>query len=454
MKRSWNVWFSTFKNWTPEPHRQQHENLVLVGESISLSILAEFDVSHIKGLISTRGGTASHLTILARSLRIPMVTAIDNLSLLGSGKRVLIDGNRGLVLVEPESVTFPDHEPEERDKLDPDEWKALSETVTLDGERVSLLANTELDLDLDHARAVAAEGVGLFRTEYLFMSRKDGPINEEEQFQRYQSLAQLLAGRPAYVRTLDIGDEGHPYFLELAGEDEPLLGLRGIRLGLDYPEILIPQLRAILRAAEFGDLRIVFPMISSAAEFARAREIVDQVLSDLRNEGHPVRTDVQVGAMLEVPAAIFCLRDLVELADFFLVGTNDLVQYTLAVGRNNQRVAHLFQPFHPAVLAILTQIIAVTTESETPVIVCGEMAGQPRSAALLVGLGFRQLSMNPMSIDAVRAEIQGVSTAELRLAAEHVLTLQSPRQIEQFVRETPFLAPRQEPQSALEGKST
>ena len=419
------------------------EDLVLVAPTISLAILADFEVSRIRGLVSTRGGRASHLTIIARSLQIPMVAAIDDLSPLGSGKRVLLDGNRGLVMVEPESIAgvFP-ASVRPNPQLEPSDWSSSESVATLDGQAITLLANTELDNDLEQARNAGAEGIGLFRTEYLFMSRKDGAIDEEEQYGSYRRLAEVAGRRPVHVRTLDIGDEGHPYFEELAGEMEPVMGLRGIRLGLEYPKILVPQIRAILRAACHGNLKIVFPMISSVDEVIRARHLVDQARSDLAREGIPVPA-VEVGVMLEVPAAILCLEALTEIVDFFLVGTNDLIQYTLAIDRNAQRVAHLFQALHPAVLTSLARIAEVTKLATRPVIVCGEMATQSGLAGLLIGLGFRQLSMNPWSISTIREHILSMTLADLESAARQALSLKTIEEVVAFIEATDSLGKAQ-----------
>jgi len=424
-----------------DPHHGSvsDEDLVLVAPTLSLSILAEFEVSRIRGLVSTRGGSASHLTIIARSLQIPMVGSIEDLTALRNGQRVLIDGDRGLVMVEPESwagVVPPPARP--ATDLEPAEWNSPEVVTTLDGQVISLLANTELDNDLEQARDAGAEGIGLFRTEYLFMSRKDGAIDEEQQYRSYQRLAAAAGSHPVHVRTLDIGDEGHPYFEELAGETEPVLGLRGIRLGLEYPEILLPQIRAILRAACFGNLKIVFPMVSSVDEVIRARSIVDQARSDLAREGLSV-PPVQVGVMLEVPAAILCLEALTEIADFFLVGTNDLIQYTLAIDRNAPRVAHLFQALHPAVLTSLARIAEVTKRADRPVTVCGEMATQSGLAGLLIGLGFRRLSMNPWSISTIRDHIRRMTLSDLESAAQQALSLKTIEEVERFIEETGLL---------------
>ncbi len=428
-----------------DPHHGtiSDDDLVLVAPTISLSILADFEVRRIRGLVSTRGAVASHLTILARSLQIPMVAEIEDLTPLSSGKRVLIDGNRGLVMVEPESVAGVLPPPA---RLQPDlerwEWRSCEVAKTLDGQAISLLANTELDNDLEQARAAGAEGIGLFRTEYLFMSRKDGAIGEEQQYRHYRRLAELVGSRPVHVRTLDIGDEGHPYFVELAGETEPVLGLRGIRLGLEHPKIFLPQIRAILRAACFGNLKIVFPMISSVDEVIRARQLVDEARSELARERIPIPA-IEVGVMLEVPAAVVCLEALAEITDFFLVGTNDLIQYTLAIGRNEQRVAHLFQALHPAVLASLARIAEVTQRADRPVTVCGEMAAQPGLAGLLIGLGFRQLSMNPWSISTVRERVRGMTLVDLRSAAQQALSLKTIEAVENFIENTDLLGTNQ-----------
>ncbi len=412
------------------------EDLILVSPTVSLSALADFQPQRIRGLVSTRGGDVSHLTIVARSCGIPYVGGVEHVSrLIRTGQRVVVDGFNGTVYVEPSAAFQAScrRKAQANRRITPRPVDG-DPVFTQDGRRIYFLANTEVGKDVSRAIRHGAEGIGLFRSEYLYMARKSEPVSEDEQFRVYRELAEATGERPAYIRTLDIGDDGHPFFTNLTGEVEPILGVRGIRLSLLHPEIFKGQLRAIVRACQAGNLKIVLPMVSSADEVIEARRLLNEVQSEVAAEGVVLEAPVQLGAMLEVPAAIFCLEAIAARCDFLLVGTNDLIQYTLAAGRSNQRVAHLFNPYHPAILASLARIARVAQEKEIVTIVCGEVASDPVYALLLVGMGFQRLSMASYSIPQLRTAMRGVRYTEVRRKVEAMLTLQTVKEVRESVR--------------------
>ncbi len=419
-----------------QPAEALPEDLILVSPTVSLSALADFQPQRIRGLVSTRGGDVSHLTIVARSCGIPYVGGVENVNrLIRTGQKLVVDGFEGTIHVEPstefESACRRKARASRRITPRPVDGEPV---FTRDGRRVFFLANTEVGKDVARAIRHGAEGIGLFRSEYLYMARKSEPVSETEQFHVYRDLAEAVAPLPAYIRTLDIGDDGHPFFTRLTGEVEPILGVRGIRLSLLHPEIFRSQLRAIARASRFGNLKIVLPMVSSADEVIEARRLLGEVEAELLAEGESFQSPLELGAMLEVPAAVFSLEAIAAHSDFLLVGTNDLIQYTLAAGRSNQRVAHLFNPYHPAILGSLARIARVAEEKSIVTIVCGEVASIPLYALLLVGMGFQRLSMASYSIPQLRTIMREVGYAEVRRKIEALLAFDTVKEVQEFVR--------------------
>ncbi|MFQ5739633.1 MAG: phosphoenolpyruvate--protein phosphotransferase [Acidobacteriota bacterium] len=422
----------------PERENALPKEMILVGSSISLSAMADFELERIKGLVTTRGGEASHLTIVARSCQIPLVAGIERLSdCIRDGQELVVDGSEGWVRVGPSREEIHRYQLRSREERD----RASSLTgepfpvTTRDGRRVVFYVNTEVGSEVHDGLRLGAEGIGLFRSEYVFMQCKSEPVSEEIQFQAYSALARTIGDRPAFIRTLDIGDEGHPFFAALAGEAEPVLGMRGIRLSLKHPSILKSQVRAILRAGLYGNLKIALPMVSSADELIEARNLIDEAYEELQSQGLNLPGKPQVGAMVEVPAAVYTLDSIADQADFLSVGSNDLIQYTLAVGRSNERIAELYNPFHPAILRSLDRIGKVARERSLLAMVCGEIASSPRYGVLLVGMGFQHLSMNPYSIPALQRLIRQITFAQARETVREMLQLETLTDVSQFVGE-------------------
>lgn len=414
------------------------DDLVLVAPEISLAVLATYEVDKVKGLVLSACGQTSHVTIIARSYRTPVVSGIDRVQeLIRTGDTVIVDGSEGVVYVNPSppqlarARTRREEEKERVLSLVPDREPC----VTRDGRRVFLHVNTEVGSEVPSGLKLGAEGVGLFRTEYIYMKNKKGVVGEDEQFEIYKSLAQTVKDRPVLIRTLDISDGRHPYFSQLAGEADSVLGLRGVRLSLRFPEIFRSQVRAVLRAGVYGNLKIVLPMVSSVDELLEARALIREAQDDLEASGNACRKEMEVGVMLEVPAAIFALEALAENADFLAVGTNDLIQYTLAAGRSNEGIAYLFDPLHPAILRSLKRVAEVAEKSQRTALICGEIAANPTLACLLVGMGFQHLSMNPYALAGVKAVIREMSYSEAHEATNQLLQLDTLKEVTAFVRE-------------------
>jgi len=416
----------------PQEEAVVTEDLVLTGVEIGLSQLARFPLERVKGLVLTRAGENSHVVIVARSLQIPVVSGIENLPpAVGSGDFLVVDGTAGTVEVSgspvfrgapgTDSARVEVAVPSLADK-DP--------CYTTDGERIWLYANTEFGSEVGPALDFGAEGIGLFRTEYIHLSGRRGQSEEDRHFQVYDELYERMEGRPVVIRTLDIAER--PGQGMSAGEELAALGVRGIRLSLKKPELFKTQLRAILRARRQRNLRIVLPMITSVDEVLETRALISEVEHEL---GLPVDRSVSVGVLIEVPAAVLVLEEIVLNCDFVAVGTNDLIQYTLAASRINEDAAYLYNPFHPAVLRSLARIVAVCEGNAVPVMVCGELAARPMGATVLVGLGFRQLSMAAPAIPLVKSTLRQLSVAGMREWAGILLKKGSLAEIADLVHE-------------------
>ena len=419
--------------------REYPDDTILIGEELAAPHLADVTVEKIAGMISVKGSRNSHLAILGRAMGIPTVMgAIDLPWKELDGSRIIVDGHQGLVITHPSEPVLNSY------KAQKQEEKVLSEdlerlrdetTATADGHAVSLWVNTGLRLDSLLSLDRGAEGVGLYRTEIPFFLHDRFP-SEEEQRKIYREQMEMFAPRPVTMRTLDIGgDKALPYFpIE---EANPFLGWRGIRVTLDHPEIFLVQLRAIMRASEgLDNLRILLPMISNTMELESALGLVFRVYSELtEEEGYDIRKPL-VGAMVEIPAAVYQIRELARQVDFLSVGSNDLTQYLLAVDRNNPRVADIYQTMHPALLRALQGIVDGAALEHCPISICGEMAGDPLTAVLLVGMGYDTLSMSATSLLRVRAILREVSIEEAREIARTALTLSDNNAVREFLEET------------------
>ncbi len=416
------------------PEEDLPEDLILVATEISLSNLSDYPLGKVKGLLSTRGGHTSHVTIISRFYQIPVVSGIEGLEqLIRTGDSVILDGTEGVAYVHPspsEKRDFEVRREEERRQtlvLKGDTFPC----VTSDGRGISVYANTEMDSEVSTALRLGAEGIGLFRSEFIHLMSKERVASEEEQFQIYKNLAETTGERPALVRTLDMGRECDRSGSPITRDD--FLGLRGIRLSLKQPDIFKTQVRAILRARTHGHLKIVLPMVSSVDELIDGKELIREVEAELAAGASTQEEPVEVGIMIEVPSALITLEDLCVHADLLAVGSNDLIQYTLAADRSSEEMSYLFNPLHPAVLKSLERIARVAEASRRTTFVCGEIAAQPLYAYLLIGMGFQHLSMNPFSIPVLKKAIRNVSYEEARETVDQLLELTTIKDVEAFV---------------------
>ena len=396
------------------PYSGVCEGAVILADELTPADTALMDPQRVAGFATQFGGAESHTAIVARALGLPAVLAVPALTEYArSDATVVIDGAVGTVIIDPTPETIADYEAR-RDALVV-ERRHLARlrrlpAATRDGVEIKLEANLELPVELDLAVANGAMGLGLVRSEFLYMNRDDLP-DEDEQYAVFSALVRGMEGKPVTVRTFDLGGEKLARSLadHYPEPDNPALGLRAIRLSLQDRRLLDPQLAAMLRAAAEGPLRILLPMISTASEIRRVREAMEQVARRLRRRGMPLPKPLPpLGAMIEVPGAALAADSLAAEADFFAIGTNDLIQYTLAIDRSDEQVAHLYNPLHPAVLRLIQFAIEAALRRGMPISICGEMAGEPRFTALLLGLGLRNLSMAPRNIPRVKQRIRGL----------------------------------------------
>ncbi len=403
--------------------------LVLVAHDLSPADMLQFKKSVFAGFVTDVGGKTSHTAIVARSMDIPAVVGARSASqLVRQDDWVIIDGDAGVMIVDPSPIILAEYGYKQRQgELERGRLARLKNTpaITLDGQKIELLANIEQPEDTAAALAVGAVGVGLFRTEFLFMGREGKLPDEAEQYQAYRAAVEGMHGMPVTIRTVDIGADKPLDDRRVDTHLNPALGLRAIRWSLSEPAMFLAQLRAILRAAAHGQVHMLIPMLAHASEIRQTLELIDKARAQLDARGQ-VYGAVKLGAMIEVPAAALSLRLFLHHFDFLSVGTNDLIQYTLAIDRADESVAHLFDQLHPAVLRLLADTIAAGARRGKPVTVCGEMAGDAAMTRLLLGLGLRSFSMHPAQILAVKQEILRADAAKLSPWAQAVLDSDEP----------------------------
>ncbi|SDL88545.1 phosphotransferase system, enzyme I, PtsI [Aerococcus urinaehominis] len=400
------------------------EEVVLVAVDLTPSDTAQLNRNYVKGFVTDIGGRTSHSAIMARSLEIPAVVGVGKIaSQVKDGQLVLVNGSTGEVVVEPDQATL-DHfqaEKEQFAKLKA-EWDSLkdADTLTKDGKQFELVANIGSPKDLDGVHANGAEGVGLYRTEFLYMDSAEMPT-EDEQYEAYKVVLESLAGQPVVVRTMDIGGDKHLPYLPLPDEMNPFLGYRAIRIGLDQDHLLRTQLRALLRASVYGSLRIMFPMISNLNEFRQAKAIFLEEKEKLQAAGHEIADDIQLGIMIEIPAAAVLADKFAKEVDFFSIGTNDLIQYSMAADRMNENVSYLYQPYNPSILRLIKFVIDASHKEGKWTGMCGEVAGDQTAVPLLVGMGLDEFSMSAPSILKTRSLISKLDSQEVQELARRAI---------------------------------
>ncbi|ACX67048.1 phosphoenolpyruvate--protein phosphotransferase [Paenibacillus sp. Y412MC10] len=410
------------------------EPVILVADDLTPSDTVQLDPALVVGFITRTGGATSHTAILARSLGIAAVVgAGDGIDGIEDGDLLVLDGSAGLCIARPEAAEAEQHRL--RMQQDLERRQSLEEyiarpAVTADGTRVELAANIGSAAEAEAAVRQGADGVGLFRTEFLFMNATAMP-GEEEQFRAYQEAARQMEGRPVIIRTMDIGGDKELPYLQLPKETNPFLGYRAIRVGLVRQELLRTQLRAVLRASAFGTVKVMFPMISGLQEWRQARSILAEVQGELREEGVPFDEKMEVGIMVEIPSTAVLAGLFADEVDFFSIGTNDLVQYTVAADRMNEHVAHLYDYFHPAVLQLIRTVIDASHKAGKWTGMCGSMAGDPLAAPLLLGLGLDEWSMEAGRLSSIKERLEGLDQAECRDLAGRILRLDTPQAVRQ-----------------------
>jgi phosphoenolpyruvate-protein phosphotransferase (PTS system enzyme I) len=408
-----------------EPH-------ILVAHNLTPSDTATMDRHRVLGIATDLGSRTSHTAIMARSLNIPSIVGLHDVTeKLETGEEVLLDGYNGILIQNPTAETLRHYGELESKKIKvAEQLIELRETksTTRDGRHIVLSANIELPGDLRSVAENGAEGVGLYRTEFLYLNRSTLPT-EEEQYETYRKVAETVLPHPLIIRTFDLGGDKLTEAVEASDELNPFLGCRAIRFCLDHPEIFKVQLRAILRASVLGNVKIMFPMISGLGELRRALAVLQECEEELRTESIAFRPEMQVGAMIEIPSAAICAQTLAPEVDFFSIGTNDLIQYAIAVDRMNESIAHLYEPTHPAVLRLLKMITDAAHASDIWVGVCGEMAGDIVLIPLLLGLGMDELSASATLVPRVKLAVQSLSVAECQALVEEALQLETPAEI-------------------------
>jgi len=419
----------------PEKLRESAEDTILVARDLSPADVILFKDHQVAAFVTDVGGATSHTAILARSLAIPAIVALHtSRELLREDELIVVDGTQGVVIVDPDETVLAEY------RLKQHQWKLERQKLsriktaaaeTLDGVHIELHANIELPTDLDAVKQSGAAGVGLFRSEFLFMNRKDLP-SEDEQFEAYKTVAEGLKGKPVVIRTLDIGADK-----SLGGPDQgtahSALGLRAIRYCLAEPALFNAQLRAILRASRYGDVRILIPMLASSNEIRLTLLAIARAKEQLKEEGRKFNDKILVGGMIEIPAAAIALPMFLRQLDFLSIGTNDLIQYTLAIDRTDDSVAHLYDPLHPAVLQLVSMVIRQANAAGVPVTVCGEMAGDVNMTRLLLGFGLRDFSMHPANVLTVKQRVLMSSVGDIEPAVAKILRADDPDKLRSMV---------------------
>jgi phosphotransferase system enzyme I (PtsI) len=411
--------------------------VIIVAHDLSPADVLQIDKSKVIGFVTDLGGKTAHSTILARALEIPAVVGLEKITgMVASADVIIIDGITGVVVVNPDQETFRDYlkrkQHYEYQEQELGKYRYLPAETT-DGFRMKLQGNIEFVEEIPSLISHGGEGIGLYRTEMLFFASSHPP-DEEAQYQTYAAVVRAMAPHAVTIRTLDVGGDKFIADLNLADELNPALGVRAIRLSMRHPEIFKQQLRAILRASALGKVRIFFPMVSGVAEIRGVKALLEEAKQELRTEGKPFDEQMEIGIMIEIPSAVVIADILAREVDFFSVGTNDLIQYSLAIDRTNEHLSHLYEPLHPAILRSLKMVVDAAHNAGISACICGEMAGDPNYLPMLLGLGFDELSMNAISILRVKKILRRCSKSGAKMLVDRALTYSTAQEVESYLQ--------------------
>jgi phosphotransferase system enzyme I (PtsI) len=410
---------------------------IIVAHDLSPADTAMLNKDKVLGFATDVGGQTSHTAIIAHSLEIPAVVGLEKASsVINPGDMLILDGISGVVIVNPTENQIIDYEHRARSHMSLElklKEKAKEPAITIDGTKILVLGNLEFKEEVRTVLEHGAEGIGLYRTEFLYISRDTIPT-EEEHFQAYKAVVETVSPYKTVIRTLDLGgDKLYSQMGDMKKETNPAMGLRAIRICLKEPELFKNQLKGILRASNYGNTSIMFPMISGMEEFHRAREILDKIKHDFRRKGIPFDEDIEIGIMIEVPSAAIIADILAKEVDFFSIGTNDLIQYSIAIDRGNEYVNYLYDPLHPAVLRLIKYVVDSAHHAGIPVSMCGEMAGRTIYTPILLGMGIDQFSTNAFAISHVKEMIRKINLASCTEVVSHLLDMKTAEEIQTFI---------------------
>jgi phosphoenolpyruvate-protein phosphotransferase (PTS system enzyme I) len=445
--------FRTLSGDTGHSLSNINQRVIIVAHDLSPADTTELNTAKVMGFITDVGGRTSHTAIMAQALEIPAVVGLENVSaLVEDGDLLIVDGSSGVVIINPEDSDIIFYQ--ER-KFELQKYKSSIARMshlpaeTPDGHRIAITANIEFLEEVTAAKDYGGEGIGLYRTEFLYLRGKGFP-DEEELFEDYREVVEIMLPAPVSIRTLDLGGDKFASDIAISEENNPALGLRAIRFCLKEPEIFKTQLRAILRASAFGRIQLMFPMISGLQELLDSRAILDQVREDLDRENIPYDADMEVGIMMEVPSAVTMAEVLGHYVDFFSIGTNDLIQYALAIDRVNEHVAYMYQPFHPAILRMISQVVTAARNTGIRVSLCGEMAGDPLCTSILLALGLDALSMNARAIPLIKKMVRAIPMEKARADLEAIMRLNTAKEVRTYIlQETRKMFPELEERGYL-----
>lgn len=412
---------------------------IVVSHDLTPSDTAQLDRQFVKAFITDIGGRTSHSAIMSRTLEIPAIVGTgDATTSIKDGDTIIVDGNTGEIIIDPSDDEIKQYEAEAaKFAAEQAEWKSLKDakTVSADGKHFDIAANVGTPDDLDGVLDNGGEAIGLFRSEFLYMNSSELPT-EDEQFEAYKKVAEGMNGKQVVVRTMDIGGDKHLPYLPLPEEMNPFLGYRAIRISLSQQDIFRTQLRALLRASNYGKIAIMFPMIATVNEFKQARAIYDEERQKMIDAGQPVADNIEVGMMMEIPAAVIIADKLAKYADFFSIGTNDLIQYTFAADRGNEHVSYLYQPYNPSLLRLIKQVIDTAHAEGKWAGMCGEMAGDQIAVPILMGLGLDEFSMSATSMLQTRSLMKRLNTDDVKALADKALELETNEEVQKLVEDS------------------